>query len=117
MTTDPIRPNTVILTLGAVFFLAACGSDGDPGTGPGDTLGSVRVGASTSGDDLDADGYTVALDGSGSRPLGMNGTTTFSDVAPGNREVELDGVAGNCAVEGANPRTVEVTAGAEARGR
>jgi len=82
------------------------------------TTGGVQVAASTSGADLDADGYTVTLDVGDSThltgavaPIAVNGTVTFSELSPGSHSLLLDGAAGNCPVVGANPRTVFVTAG------
>jgi len=82
------------------------------------TTGGVQVAASTSGADLDADGYTVTLDVGDSThltgavaPIAVNGTVTFSELSPGSHSLLLDGAAGNCPVVGANPRSVFVTAG------
>lgn len=74
--------------------------------------GSVRVTMSTSGSELDPDGYTLTLDGSGAQAVGINGTRTFSGVVIGDHDVEVTGVADNCAVQGDNPRSVTVTNGA-----
>jgi hypothetical protein len=43
--------------------------------------GAIRVVASTTGIDLDPDGYTVTLDGGAPEPLSTNGSTTFADLA------------------------------------
>src|SRR5439155_23636310 len=79
-------------------------------TGP--TTGSLSVTTATSGanGDLDPDGYTVTVDGTG-RAIGDNASTTFDGLAPGNHSVVLSGVAGNCTVNGGTSRTVSVTAG------
>lgn len=99
----------------AAVALAGCGDD--EGNGPTDpdpdpTTGTVEASAVTTGDEPDPDGYTVTLVGSGeSQSLGANGTATFSDVEEGDVDLELSGVADNCAVDGSNPRTVSVVAG------
>lgn len=69
--------------------------------------GIVAVETSTSGDDLDGDGYTVAIDGAHRGPVGIEETVTF-EVPTGDREVELRGIAENCEVQGENPRVLPV---------
>ncbi len=80
-------------------------------TGP--TTGSLSVTTATSGasGDVDPDGYSVTLDGTTSRAIGDNATTTFSELAPGSHTVVVSGVAANCTVSGGTSRTVSVTAG------
>ena len=85
----------------------ACG--GSESTGP--STGDMEVTASTSGADLDADGYTVAVDGGAGQPLARNGTLNFSALSAGNHTVTLSGVASNCTVSGENPATVPVSSG------
>ena len=70
--------------------------------------GSVAVTASTTGDDLDPDGYMVSIDGGPGQAIQANETINIQDVTVGDRSVELSGVAGNCTVAGNNPRTVTV---------
>src|SRR5207253_5127277 len=79
--------------------------------------GDLTVTASTTGSNLDPDGYTVTLDGnaSTSQPLATNGgTATFNAVAAGSHSVALSGVADNCTVSGPNPQSVTVPAGGTA---
>src|SRR5207237_7891080 len=54
---------------------------------------------------------SVLLDGTTSRAIGDNATTTFSGLAPGSHTVVLSGVAANCTVSGGTSRTLAVTAG------
>src|SRR5207244_3781951 len=73
--------------------------------------GSLTVTTSTTGSNLDPDGYTVVVDnGAASQPISDNGSVTFTGPA-GDHTVGLSGVAANCTVSGANPRTVTVPAG------
>src|SRR5437867_8931280 len=83
-------------------------------TGP--TTGSLSVTTATSGasGDLDPDGYTVTLDGTTSRAIGINASVTFTGLTAGSHSVVLSGVAGNCTVSGGTSRTVSVTAGSTA---
>jgi Tol biopolymer transport system component len=78
------------------------------------TTGSVQVTTATSGADLDPDGYSVTVDGSDRGALGVSGTLTVEGVASGDHLVGLSGLAGNCHVQGENPRTSSVTVGATA---
>src|SRR3989442_1569880 len=82
----------------------------------GRTTGSLSVTTATSGasGDLDPDGYTVTLDGTTSRAIGINASVTFTGLTPGSHSVVLSGVAGNCTVSGGTSRTVSVTAGSTA---
>jgi hypothetical protein len=75
------------------------------------TTGDLEVAASTTGEDLDPDGYTVTVDGAQTQRVPTNDRVTFAGLAAGGHEVLLDDVADNCTVSGANPRTVNVPAG------
>src|SRR5438876_1110565 len=77
---------------------------------------SLRVTTSTSGDNLDTDGYTVTVDGTTSQSIASNSSTgvTFTGLSVSSHTVELTGVANNCTVTAPNPRTVAVTDGATA---
>lgn len=66
--------------------------------------GSLAVTTTTSGEDLDPDGYEIEIDGASSGAIGTDDTRVFSDLPTGDRLVELTGLAGNCAVQGENPR-------------
>lgn len=85
-------------------ILALCRAPSAPQTG------TLQVTAATSGDDLDPDGYTVAVSGQTSQNVGANGSVSFPNLAPADYQVELSGVADNCTVGGDNPRTVTVSA-------
>src|SRR5206468_2958772 len=76
------------------------------------TTGSLTVTTSTTGSNLDPDGYTVTVDGN-QKAIGINNSVTFSGLSPGNHSVQLNGLAQNCTVS-SNPRTVSITAGTTA---
>lgn len=101
---NPVELEVVAGETTAVSFAVECEA----------TTGSLEVTATTTGNEPDPNGYGVSVDGSLEQTIGINGTVTFSDLPPGDHEVELTGVAGNCSVAGENPRNVEVTAGATA---
>ena len=101
------NPRTVTVAPGktaSLTFSASC-------TPTGSGSGSLTVTTNSTGSNVDSNGYTVTIDGSFSQPIAMtNGSVTFTGPA-GDHPVALSGVASNCAVSGANPRTVTVPAG------
>ncbi len=90
----------------ALAVLPLCGCDS--GTGPGPDPGSLRVTTSTTGQDLDSDGYSCRMDGGASEAMGINETVTLSGLTVGSHTIELLDVATNCEVSGHNPRSVVV---------
>jgi hypothetical protein len=93
-----------LLSIAVAAGALGCGSD-DPAGVPTRTLEVVVV---TSGDETDTDGFTVQIDAEPSRTIGPSEILQAEDISPGNHTVFVAGVAENCAVEGANPRTVSV---------
>lgn len=97
------------LTSGLCFclMLAACG---DGPSGPG--AGTVEVTTVSTGEDVDADGYLVQVEGA-SAPLaiGANATETVSGVPEGDIQIRLTAVRGNCRSQGDDLRTIRVVAG------
>jgi hypothetical protein len=72
--------------------------------------GSLQVTTTAAGQDIDSDGFSVSIDGGTPQSIDTNATRTFNNLPAGSHTVELSGLAGNCAVDGANPRTVNVPA-------
>jgi WD40 repeat protein len=77
-------------------------------------VGRVRVSVATTGSDPDPDGYFVAIEGRVGSVVPANGSQDFNGVHEGTAVIELREVAGNCRVDGANPRTVTVAFGGTA---
>ena len=101
------NPRIVSITAGeteTVAFEVTCGA----------TTGGLQVSSSTSGSSPDADGYSVTLDGTDRGVVPATGSLAVDGLSPGDHLVGLSGVAGNCQVQGDNPRTVAVTNGASA---
>ena len=73
--------------------------------------GNVRVVIATSGQDLDPDGYTAALDGGTGLAAPLNGEVVLGPVAAGNHTASLSGLAPNCVLDGSNPRRIVVPVG------
>jgi len=76
---------------------------------------SIQLTTVTTGSGLDADGYTVAVDGGSSQTVGINATLPLNGLAPGPHGIALAGIAPNCHLDGDNPRTVQAAAGATVR--
>lgn len=95
------------LVAAAGIALVAC--DGGDVVEP--TTGDLEVTTVTSGPEPDPDGYTIAIDDGPALALGANATFHGEDLAAGEHSVGLAGVAANCALEGENPRLIEVVAG------
>jgi hypothetical protein len=108
-----LRRSVQLLPPLIIVLAGSCSDDPKNLNDPASTA-EIQVNLSTSGQDLDPDGYTVTVEGSNSQSIGINDQVTFSGLAPGDHQVELTGVASNCTVSGANPRTVSVTAGSTA---
>ena len=70
--------------------------------------GTAQVLVTTTGADLDPDGYIVSVDGGTGRAIAVNGTMTVSGLSAGTHSVALSAIASNCAVSGANPRLITV---------
>jgi len=72
------------------------------------TTGSMHVLVTTTGGDLDRDGYRLVVDSGGGTTLSVNGNLSLADLAAGPHIVELRDVAANCTVSGQNPQTITV---------
>jgi tricorn protease-like protein len=108
LTEDTMKKLPFIRVCALCFAALAsgCGDGGDV-NGPPPT-GSIQMNTSTTGYDLDPDGYTCRVDGVQGGSVGINDTEVISNVATGDHSVELTGVQDNCTVSGDNPRTVTI---------
>jgi hypothetical protein len=94
--------------LGAgLLILVACG--GDDLVRP--TTGTLQITTSTTGSELDPDGYILTLDDRPEETIDTRGDLAIPDLAPGDHVVTLSGVVQTCAIVGAGARTVTVIAG------
>jgi Tol biopolymer transport system component len=80
--------------------------------------GSIRVTTTTTGEELDPDGYAVVVDQDDyypreGEPIARDGSVTFTRVPGGEHTISLEDVARNCSVSGENPRPTSVSPGAE----
>jgi hypothetical protein len=70
----------------ALLAVALFGCGGGP-TGP--TEGTLEVITSTTGSDLDTDGYSLTVDEGAAKPLAPNGADTVASLSDGNHTVTL----------------------------
>jgi Tol biopolymer transport system component len=73
--------------------------------------GPLEITTRTLGGEPDADGYLISVDAGSGQPIPANGMMSIPDLPPGEHQVGLSGAAANCAVVGANPRSVRVAVG------
>ena len=99
-----------VLAGGALVAASACGKDKSP-TGPG--TGNLQVITTSSGQDIDADGYTVAVDNGSAQAIGASDTIAINDLPEGGHTVVLAGLASNCSAD-ASSKDVTIGAGATA---
>lgn len=72
----------------------------------------IRVTTATTGEDLDADGYEVLVDGVLEGTIGVNGALDVPDASTGEHTVTLQGLAANCSItNGDATRSVTVVEG------
>ena len=109
MRCSPWVPSGLFCSIAIGLVLLGCS---DNGTGV--EVPALQVTASTTGSDLDPDGYIITVDGGQERAIAANGPLTVANLSPGDHQVLLSGIAANCQVQGDNPRTVTVSAGATA---
>jgi TolB protein len=70
--------------------------------------GSLSITTATAGSSLDPDGYAVSVDGGAAQSIAINETLIIEGLAVGTHVLALSGIAGNCHLDGENPRAVEV---------
>jgi hypothetical protein len=102
----PTSRSLFLVVTAAAVLMPACGSE-DPAGVPARTL---EITVTTSGDEPDADGYTIQVDAEPARPVPPSEILQHRDINPGEHTVYVGDVADNCEVQGANPRTIDVPA-------
>lgn len=85
----------------------------DGSTEPSSALtGTLSVTASTTGTDLDPDGYDILVDRTSTQRLGANSSVSLPGKSAGPHMVWLNGIAPNCWATGPNPLAVTIPGGA-----
>lgn len=72
------------------------------GGGSGGPTGDLHIAVSTSGTNIDANGYQLIFTESVTYPIDANGTFSLDDVPIGNYQVTLSDLAPNCVVSGSS---------------
>ena len=103
-----MRAASWLLIVGSAFPALSCSSLVD--AGPGD----ISVSVTTTGADIDPDGYAVSVDGGTPQPLAANDTVTILELSAGEHTVTLTGAAINCPIAGSGSRTLRVASRATA---
>src|SRR6266513_875205 len=83
-------------------------------TATGGRSGTIRISTTTTGVELDPDGYRVSVDGGAGAVVGVNDALVVPGLNSGSHTVTLRGTACNCAVSSPKPRSVVVVNGATA---
>ena len=97
----------LILSGVVLLFGAACAED----PGPNEAVGTLRVITSTTGDNPDADNYTLTVTGQGTTAITANDTVIYPDLPIDDYGVTLGDVEGTCTVADGIARTPYVTIG------
>ena len=102
-----------VLTFASLAVLGACSDSSlyEPPPPPPPPVGSLELTIITTGEDIDADGYTASLDCGCFEKVEVNEIATMTDVEVGSHMVLLTGIAANCELSGLNPQWVSITAG------
>jgi hypothetical protein len=107
-----VHPLALATAVVAAIILAC--SDGPIAPTPPPPLGRLSVSVTTTGGDLDDDGYRLVLGRERSVVVGPNATVRLDSISSGAHVLSLDGVADNCAVAGEMPLSITVESGATA---
>src|SRR4051812_42532667 len=90
----PFLRLTIAATVAAMTIECGGGGDGDVTVPP--SPGTLVITTSTSGEEPDADGYSVQIDGGAAQAIGVAATFTTPEVSAGTHSVQLAGLAANC---------------------
>jgi Tol biopolymer transport system component len=97
------RSRRLVTFVGAILTIAGCDDTTEP---PG--RGAIRVVVQASGEDVILEGVRVVIVNGPTQQLGGAFELTIGPLEPGVHSVRLDGLAVNCQVTSANPRSVTV---------
>ncbi len=89
---------------------AACGA----GDGAGLVMPALEVRTTTTGTELDPDGYSVVVDMAPGESIGITDTLIIDPLAPGQHTITLAGLAGNCTTTGGPTTSATIAEGTTA---
>ncbi len=90
-------------------LVAGCGGGGDGGAGPSNSV--IRLAMITNGNDLDPDGYDLVVGTRAAQPVLSNAVYYITNLTGASVSLQINGIAANCTVSGANPRSVTLSRG------
>lgn len=108
-----IPPSAVGRPLFTLLVLACGGTTGPEDNNRVDDIprtGTLELSVSTTGHDVDSDGYVLKIDGEPERTIPANGRVTVAELEPGERSLAVTDVAFNCESE-ESVSTFQITAG------
>src|SRR5690349_14980329 len=97
-------PSVALVAALAAALAAGCGS----GDGQGVDVPALVIRTTTTGTELDPDGYQVTVDGGAPQAMGLADSLVVDPLAAGPHTVTLSGLADNCAVSGGATVTATV---------
>lgn len=101
---------STLLIVTLIWFTSCSDSATGPNPPPKPITGTLKITAKTAGNELDPDGYNVAV-GSKSTDLPTNGSVKINELTEGVAKVQLKDVAPNCTPTGSMPQKVKIKAG------
>jgi hypothetical protein len=111
-----ISRKLALLALAGMLLDTGCGSDPTEDSGPPEpTTGALELTVSTTGHDLDPNGYTLSIDEGTPTAVPANGTVTHDDLLPGAHALSLADLDENCAPQEQVPFSFSITAGVQTK--
>lgn len=101
-----IRPSSLLVLLLAGTMVSLGGACGDDFV-LAPVAGSIKIQTTSTGSDLDRNGYAVAVDRRQPATIGLNDNLVVENLKLGNHTVALSDLATNCTAA-ANPQTTSV---------
>ncbi len=105
----------VRVTLWLWCLASACSDPTDGSDSPAPTTGALELTISTSGHDLDPNGYTLSVDGGAPTTLPANGMVTQDEMQVGTHALSLGGMDENCALQEQVPFPFSIVAGGQTK--
>jgi hypothetical protein len=92
----------------AAILTAGCADSSAPTS---QQAGAIKISVTTTstGGDIDPDGYLLGVDNAPGQAIAVDTELSLSGLPIGRHLVRLEGLAVNCAVDGYNPVSVDVT--------
>src|SRR5262245_14082825 len=104
-----MRTHTMVCLVG-LLAMQGCSDAGSPPDDPGGPPlpATAQITTTTTGLELDPDGFRVVVDGGEVGTIASNGILA-AQLDPGSHSIALTGLSPNCTIDGAGPRTVSLS--------